>query len=123
MAQGRPGEFDQSGGVAGQPVIPFEFRLLVRPQIGGGDFADLMAEQIELLRVGFFVHDQGSLFGFERPAAAGKGGKVLTQRIEAAEGIENGELPGGVQQRLMVVRAVNVHEPLAERAEHVQRGG
>src|SRR5207245_3122318 len=39
------------------------------------------------------------------------------------ERVENGKLPGGMEQRLVVVRAVDIDEPFAERGEDIQRGG
>ena len=71
------GEFEQPGGVAGQPVFPFESRFFVRGKFGGGDFAGLMAEQVELLSVSLFVHDQGRLLRFERATATNQFGETL----------------------------------------------
>ena len=79
-------------------MVAFEVRLLVGAECGGGDLADLVAEQIELLRVRVLVHNQRSFFGFERGAATDESGKVLTQRIQAAEGVKNGELIGRVEK-------------------------
>ena len=56
------GEFEQPGGVTGQAVLALEFRFLVGAQSGGGDLARLVAEQVQLLRVGFLVHNQRGLF-------------------------------------------------------------
>ena len=58
LPQGALREFEQPGGVAGQPVFPFECRFLVGGKFGGRDFAGLMTKQVELLRVSPFVHDQ-----------------------------------------------------------------
>ena len=43
--------------------------------------------------------------------------------LQFSERIENGQLPRRVQQRLMVMRPVDVHQPFANRAERLQRGG
>src|SRR5437763_10135117 len=104
-------------------MFPFEFLLLVRAQAGGGDFAGLMAEQIELLRVSFLIHDQAGFFGLERGAAADETGEAFPQRIQVAESIEKGELFCGMEQGLMVVGSVNVHQPFAEGGERVRGGG
>ena len=42
--------------------------------------------------------------------------------LQSAKGVENGELARGVQQRLMIVRAVHIHQPFANLLEHGQRG-
>ena len=43
--------------------------------------------------------------------------------MQSAKGVENGELARGVQQRLLIVRAVHIHQPFADLLEHGQRGG
>ena len=87
------------------------------------NFLHLKTQQVQLLRVGFFVHDQRGFFGFECGAAADQFAECRAFLFQAAEGVEDGELPGGMQQRLMVVRAVHVHQPFADGGQHVQRGG
>ena len=67
-----------------------------------------------MLRVSFFVHDQRGLFGFQRGTAAHHSAKRGAVIFQSAKGIENGQLFGRVQQRLMIVRTVHVHQPFAE---------
>ena len=44
-------------------------------------------------------------------------------RLQLSEGIEDGELAGGVQERLVLVGSVDVNQPLAEGVEGAQGGG
>src|SRR5205823_506392 len=60
---------------------------------------------------------------FERATATNQFGETLLHRIQIAERVENGKLPGGMEQRLVVVRAVDIHEPFAKRGEDIQGGG
>ena len=99
-----------------------EFRLLGRLELGGLDLADLKAQQIQLAHVRILVDDQ---LGFLR----GQAGPLVNERGEVdplffqpAVSVENLELPRGLEQRLVVVRAVDVHEPFADGGEHVERG-
>jgi hypothetical protein len=101
-------ELQQPRGIAGALVLGGETLLLVRGGAGFGDFADLKAQQVELLRVGPLVHDQRGLFRLQVSPAADHAGKGVAGGLEAAEGVENGELAGRVEERLVVVRAVDV---------------
>src|SRR5437762_3977 len=58
-----------------------------------------------------------------RGAAADETGEAFPQRIQVAESIEKGELFCGMEQGLMVVGSVNVHQPFAEGGERVRGGG
>ena len=55
-------------------------------------------------------------------SARGQGGELRAQAGQAGKGIENVPLPGRVEQRLVIVRAVHVHPIPAERGQHLQRG-
>ena len=92
----------------------FEFRLLVRLELGGLDFADLKAQQVQLAGVRIFIDDQ---LGFLR----GQGSPQIDERCEVvplfskpAVSVKYLELPRGLEQRLVVVRAVDVHQPFAD---------
>ncbi len=104
-------------------MVLLDLRFLVRLEAGGGDLVGLKAEQVELLGVGLLVHDQRGLLRFQGGAAADEFGEGLAVGVQAAEGIEDGELPGRVEQGLVIVRAVDVHQPFAEGGEDGQRGG
>ena len=116
-------ELEQFGGVAGAAVVLLDLRFFLRLEAGGGNFAGLKAEQVELLRIGLFIHDQGGLLGFEGGAAADEVGEGLALGIQVSKGVQDGELAGGMQERLVLVRAVDVHQPLAQGGEDSQRRG
>ena len=88
-------------------------------QARGGNFLNLKAQQVQLLRVGFFVHDERGFFGFQLRAAADEFAKGFAFLFQSAERVENRKLLRGMQQRLMVVRAVHVHQPFADGGEDV----
>ena len=104
-------------------VIGFEIFLFAGVQRGTGDFLDLKPQQIELLRVGGFINHEIDLGLFNLGAALEQGGKGGARLLQSAKGVENGELARGVQQRLMIVWAVHIHQPFADLLEHGQRGG
>ena len=87
-------ELEQLGGVAGAAIVLLDLRFFLRLEAGGGNFVGLKAEQVELLRVGLFIHDQRGLLGFEGGAAADELGEGLALAVQAAEGVEDGELAG-----------------------------
>ena len=103
-------------------VIGLQRFLLGRVQRGIGDFLDLKSQQIELLRVGGFINHKIGLGLLNLGAALEQGGKGGARLLQSAKGVENGELARGVQQRLMIVRAVHIHQPFANLLEHGQRG-
>ena len=88
----------------------------------GGNFLNLKAQQIQLLRVGFFIHDERGFFIFQNAAAADEFAKFFARFFQTAERIENQNLFAGVQQRLMIVRAVHIHKPFANGRERGERG-
>ena len=104
-------------------MVLFHLRLLLRLKAGGGNLIGLKAEQVELLRVGLLVHHQCRFLRFEGGAAANQPGEHLAVRIQPAKGIEDRELASRVQQRLMFVRAVDIHQPLTQCGENVQSSG
>ena len=116
-------ELEQFGGVAGAAIVLLDLRFFLRLEAGGGNFVGLKAEQVKLLRIGLFIHYQGGLLGFEGGAAADEVGECLALAIEVAKGVQNRELAGGVQERLVLVRTVDVHQPLAQGGEDSQRRG
>jgi phosphoribosyl 1,2-cyclic phosphate phosphodiesterase len=123
QSEGGPAQFEQSGGVAGAAMLQFEWVLLVGLEFGVGDFPDLVAKQVELLSVGSFIHDQRGLFLFQRGAPAGEAGEGGAWFFQLAEGVENGELAGGMEEGLMLVRAVDIDQVFAQGGEDAQGGG
>ena len=122
-AEGGLAEFEELGGVAGTLIILLDLLLFIGLELGGGNFVHLEAEEIELLRVGFFVDDEGGFLSFECGAAADEGGEGVAARLEIAESVENRKLAAGVQEGLMIVRAVDINEPLPERSQDSECGG
>lgn len=121
--EGVAAEFDEAGGVRAALVFFIEAGFFLRLQASGGDLVRLMAEEVELLCVGAFVHDEVGLLRFEFLTLFHQGGELGAGFSQAAEGVENLKLLGRVQQRLMIVGTVHVHQPFAERAEGIERGG
>ena len=109
------------GCVAGAPVILVELGFFVRLQVGGADFVHLETEQIQLLGISLFVHDQRGLLRFERGAPPDEARKRFAFAVELGERIEDCQLFGGLQQGLVLVWSVNIHQPLANRRENIQR--
>ena len=87
-------ELEQPGGVAGAAVVLLHLRFLLRLEPRRGDFLHLKAQQINLLRVGLLIHDQGGLLGFERGAAADEVAKGLAFAVQVPKGVQDGQLPG-----------------------------
>src|SRR5206468_9690130 len=92
-------------------------------QFGGRNFLSLKAQQVELLGVGLFINDQPALLLLQSRAAAQQLRKIFAHRTQASKRIEYVQLSGGVQKRLVVVRTMDINEPLAQRAEAIEGGG
>ena len=58
----------------------------------------------------------------KRGAASNQFAERLALFFQSAERVENRELLRRMQQRLMIVRAVHVHQPFADGGETLQRG-
>ncbi len=91
-------ELEEFGGVAGAVKLLGDRFFLVGFQAGGGDLLDLEAEQVELLGEGLLNDDEGGFFGFQVFATADEGAEGGGVFFEAAEGIEDEELAGGMEQ-------------------------
>ena len=123
LPQGGLAEFEKAGGVAGPVVIELKFFFFVRVEASGFDFADLMLEQFELSGVGGVIGDQGGFGGGEIPQAADGVGEGAPERFEFAEGVKQRQLLGRMQQGLVVVRSMDIDQPVAERGEGIEGGG
>ena len=115
-------EFEQAGGVARPLMFRLHLLVLAGLKFRAFDFADLEAEEVELLRVSFFIHDERGLLRYHARALADERGKLLALWLQFSECIENRELLRGLEQGLMLVRPVHVHEPFAQRGQRGQRG-
>src|SRR6185436_20925848 len=83
----------------------------------GGNLVDLKAQQIELLSICSLVHDEVCLRFFQACAEAQSLRESLALRLAFGESIEQIELAGRLQEGLVLVRAVNVYQPLADSSE------
>ena len=116
-------EFEQAGRVAGALVIGFDLFVLAGLELGALDLAHLEAQQVELLGVSFFIDDECGFLCLQFRAGLDERGKLSALRLQLSERVENGELPRGLEKRLVLVRPVHVHEPLAERGQRGQSRG
>ena len=91
-------QLEQSGGVAGALVIALECFLFGGVQRSAGDFLHLKPEQVELLCVSGLVHHKVGLCLLNRGTALEQFCEGGAWRLKATEGIENGQLAGGMQQ-------------------------
>ena len=115
-------ELDQLGRIAGAMVVLIELGLLIGLKLRRRNLMNLEAEKIELLGVAFFVLNESSLLFFQSSALAEQAGKCLAEFPHAAECVEDGQLFGGVQQGLVVVGSMNIHEPFSQHSQNVERG-
>ncbi len=122
-AEGALGEFGEAGGVQGAGMFSGEGFLFIGLEPGIVDFADLEAEEIELAGVGLVIDDELGAGGEEIGALLEKLGEGGASRVEVGEGVEDGELAGGLEEGLMFVRAVEVDELFAEGGEGGEGGG
>ena len=116
-------QLDKTRGVAGAGVIRFHLRFFAGNEFCAGDFLYLEAEQVELLRVSAFVDDQLAFLAEQVGAAGNFLGEGGARFGEFAISVENIELLGGVEERLMIVGAVHIDEHFAERSKNRERGG
>src|SRR6185312_7989369 len=82
---------------------------------------NLKAQQIQLLRVSLFIHDERRFLIFQNRTPPHQFTERLALALQFTERIQNQKLLGRIEQRLMVVRAVHVHQPFADGREHAQR--
>ena len=117
------GKLQQAAAVGGDLVAGEQLRFLARAQAGGLDFAHLVAQQIELALQRRLVGGEAGALLLERGEPAKELLVFLAQRLGAGKGIEQRELLLRGEERLVIVRAVEIDEVLAEALEHAERGG
>lgn len=117
------GEFEDPGSVGGALVIGGEGLVLAGLEMGSADLVGLVAEEIELPGVGLFVDHEGGLLGFEGEPAGVEGGEGGAGFLEVSEGVKDGKLAGWLEEGLMFVGAVEVHQEGTEGGEGGQGGG
>ena len=116
-------ELQQFCRVGGALIILFDGFIFAGLQTRGGNFVHLETQEVQLLRVGFLVHNERRLLICQLTAAVNQFGKSATFLCQTAKSIQNGKLSGRVKQRLMIVRTVNVHQPFADGRQRVQAAG
>ena len=113
---------DEPSAVRGQRIPRLEGFLLVGLEFGGLDFGDLMAQQFEFAVQRGLVGGEAGVFLAQAGEAAPDGHVLLAGGLGAAVGVEQIELAFGAEQGLVVVRAVQVHEQVAELLEDREGG-
>jgi hypothetical protein len=108
---------EDSGGVAGALKLSLQRLLFVGPKPGGMDFADLMAEQFETSGVGDVVDNEGGFGGIDLRQPSSGLSKRLPQRLQFPKAVEQIELLGGPEQRLVIMGTVDIDEPVPEAGE------
>jgi hypothetical protein len=83
----------------------------------------LKAQQVQLLRVGAFIDDERGLLLLQLARLAHQRREAFAQRGQTGEGVQNVQLAGRMQERLMLVRPVHIDQFLAQGGEHLERGG
>ena len=116
-------QLQQFGGVAGALKILLHAQIFTGLKPRAGNLLYLKAQQVQLLGIGPFIYDEQGFFRLQRGAAPDQFTKSGTILFQAPEGIEDGELFGGMQQGLVIVRAVHVHQPLADGGERGEGRG
>ena len=115
-------QFHQLRRIARPLVILLHLHLLARLEFGFRDFTHLETQQVELLRVGLLIDHERGLLGLKRSASTNQFRKAFALALQFSKRIENSQLPRGVEQRLVVVWPVDVHQPFADGAKGLQRG-
>lgn len=121
--QGRLAQFQKLRCIAGALIFLLNPLLLFRMKFGRRDFVYLKTEEIQLLGVSLFVDDERGFLSFECGTTMDEFGKGIALPFQAAESVEDRKLTGGVEERLMVMRAMHIDEPLTDGAESGERGG
>lgn len=88
----------------------------------GLDFLGLMCEEVALAVDGSVVAEEGLEILPEAIAAVDERGHRVTQLQEAAEGVEDVELSCGLEEGLVVMGPMEVHEALAEGGQRGEGG-
>jgi hypothetical protein len=123
LGEGGLAELEEARGVPGSIVFLDEGILLAGLEARGFDFADLMAEEIELAGVGLVVNHEFGDAGVAVAPQPNEAGEGFAGIGEVAESVKDGELAGGVEEGLVFVGSVEVDEAFTEFGERGERGG
>ena len=118
--QRRLAQLEQSRRVAGAVEFLRHRLFLLRLQPRRRNLLYLEPQQIELLRIRLLIHHQRGLFAFQRVAPPDQPAKRLAFRLQPAKRVQNQQLPGRMQQRLMIVRPMHIYQPFADAAQRRQ---
>jgi hypothetical protein len=92
-------------------VLGLQFGLLTGSQTGIRNLPDLMAKQVDLLSIGALVHDECGLGLLKARPPVQLFCKGLSLGIQPSVGVHQAELKPGLEEGLMVMRAVEIDEP------------
>lgn len=121
---GGAGKLEDSGRIAGLEVGVGEGGILAGLEASGLDFLGLVREEVALLMDGGgVVTAEAQEIPVEGIALVDEGGDGTTQGQEVAEGVEDVELACGLEQGLVVMGPVEVHEALAKGGQRGEGGG
>ena len=98
--------------------------ILFDRQFGGLDFLDAVGQKLDLpIQILFVgrVERIDLLLDFAELFVLGPVGRPGIARL--SEGVEDFKLVSGIEQRLVVVRSVHVHQHIAQPLEYLQRDG
>ena len=115
-------QFQEPFAVARQAITGRNFLLLAGRKTSAVDFADLMTEQIDFLFARGFRGAEAGVFRAQRLEPAIRFGKFPQRLRVMSVAVEKRELPLRLEQRLMIVRSVQIDEFVAEALENPERG-
>lgn len=109
-----PGKLEDSRSITGPQVLVGEGSVFMGVEAGGLDFVDLMGEEIVLAFGGCVVTEESLEIPSTAISVENEGGQALAQWIQVAEGVKDVELSCGLEEGLVFMGPVEVHEALAE---------
>ncbi len=122
LPRNRGCKLDQAPAVARPAIAVVNLFFLVRLEPGRADFLDLVAEQLHFL----LAHRSGAAQGFflrpERLPAAKSILAGALQRLRVGKAVEQGELAFRGEERLVIVRPMQIDQLVADRLEQGERG-
>lgn len=108
------GNLKDSRSITGPQVLVGEGSFVVGVESGGLDFVNLMGEELALAFDGCVVTKESLEIPSTAITVENEGGQALAQWEQAAEGVKDVELSCGLEEGLVFMGPVEVHEALAE---------
>ncbi len=115
------GEFDEPPAVRRQRVAGLEPGLLVGPQLGGLNLRNLVPQKLQFAVQRSLVGREVAMLQPQRPQPVPDFLVLQPRRLGPAESVEQIELPLGAQERLVVVRPMQIDQKVAQLLEHGER--